>query len=264
MLFGSEGNDTVDAATASLTTIQGGVDSADGGDSIFGSTTGADLVFGNGGADTISVLDGLNTAVGGVGADSMLAGTADDRLFANEGDDTVNAGNGANSVVGGQGNDCLFTGDNNDVVIGSEGNDSIYAQLGADTLTGSSGNDTFYYFATGDQDGNGAAGGAIETITDLNWDEDFVRTVNAGTDFARNYGAAFAGQGTLASAADAAISTAYVEAGAGANEVAAQFTFGGRTFLVADEFGLGSFTDTDDTLIDITGATGTISTTHIT
>jgi serralysin len=40
--------------------------------------------------------------------------------------------------------------------------------------------------------------------------------------------------------------------------VAAQFTFGGRTYLAIDQNNLGAFADTDDLLIDITGATGTI------
>src|SRR5262245_9394388 len=43
---------------------------------------------------------------------------------------------------------------------------------------------------------------------------------------------------------------------------AAQFTFGARTYVAIDQINLGIFVDTDDLLIDITGATGTISTTH--
>src|SRR5262245_14738009 len=49
MWFGNEGNDTINGATATVVTIVGGVDSADGADSLLGSNTGADLVFGNGG-----------------------------------------------------------------------------------------------------------------------------------------------------------------------------------------------------------------------
>jgi hypothetical protein len=46
----------------------------------------------------------------------------------------------------------------------------------------------------------------------------------------------------------------------GANWVGAQFTFGGRTYLAVDQGGVqGTFTDANDILLDITGATGTIS-----
>jgi Ca2+-binding RTX toxin-like protein len=262
MLFGSEGSDTINAPNATGgATIQGGLGSDDGADSLLGGTTGNDLIFGNGGADTIDGRDGLNTAVGGLGGDSILGGTGNDAFFGNEDNDTINAGDGANSVVGGQGNDCVTTGDGADVVIGSEGDDRVSARGGADTLTGGSGNDTFLYGSPTD-DGNGAAGGAIETITDLDWAVDAIRVPAATIDFARNYGSAFTGQGTLASAADAAVSTALVEAGGGFIDVAAQFDYGGRTWLVAESFGPGSFTETQDLLIDITGATGTISTTR--
>jgi len=116
----------------------------------------------------------------------------------------------------------------------------------------------FWYNTAGD-DGNGAAGGAIETITDLNWAEDIIDTVPAG--FARNYGAAFAGQGTLASAAGAAVSTAFVES-AGGTAVAAQFTFGGHTYVAQDTIADGMLVDANDLLFDITGVTGTISSTR--
>jgi Ca2+-binding RTX toxin-like protein len=248
---------------AGAATIQGGVDSADGADSLFGTATGNDLIFGNGGADTISTEDGLNTAVGGMGGDSVLAGFADDRIFGNEGNDVINANSGADSVVGGQGNDNIGAMDGTDNVNGNEGNDTIFGGAQADTLTGGSGNDTFLYLSPFD-DGNGAAGGAIDMVTDLNWAEDNL-ALQAGpaVDFARNYGSAFTGQGTLASAAQTAVSTAFAEAASAGCNVAAQFTFGGRTYLVADVNNVGSFTDTDDLLIDITGATGTISTTRL-
>jgi len=196
-----------------------------------------------------------NTVVGGFGGDSIVGGAAGDAIFANEDSDTVNAGDGANSIVGGLGNDSIATGTGNDVVLGSEGNDYTFASLGADTLAGGSGNDAFLYGAAA-EDGNGAAGGAIETVTDLNWAEDAIDTVPVT--FGRNYGAAFTSQGTLTSAADAAVSTAFVEAGGGT--VAAQFVFGGRTFLTVDLDDDGSFLDANDLLIDITGVTGTTST----
>ena len=41
--------------------------------------------------------------------------------------------------------------------------------------------------------------------------------------------------------------------------VAAQFTFGGHTYLAIDQAGFRAFADAQDLLIDITGATGTIA-----
>ena len=43
--------------------------------------------------------------------------------------------------------------------------------------------------------------------------------------------------------------------------MAAQFTFGGRTYL-AINLATDGFSDTDDLLLDITGATGTIATSN--
>jgi hypothetical protein len=42
--------------------------------------------------------------------------------------------------------------------------------------------------------------------------------------------------------------------------VAAQFIFGGRTYLAIDQVTLGTFLDAEDLLLDITGATGAIAT----
>jgi hypothetical protein len=72
--------------------------------------------------------------------------------------------------------------------------------------------------------------------------------------FAANLGA---GTGaTLATSADNAIAAATALNG-GTNTVAAQFTFGGRSYL-AINLTVAGFLDTDDLLLDITGATGTI------
>jgi len=62
----------------------------------------------------------------------------------------------------------------------------------------------------------------------------------------------------LNTSANNAIVGAFGLAGGGANVVAAQFTFAGRTYLAIDQTNHGAFADTDDLLIDITGVTGTI------
>jgi hypothetical protein len=98
-----------------------------------------------------------------------------------------------------------------------------------------------------------------EAITDLNWAEDKFDTPIQVT-FAANMGA---GTGAdLNASANNAIAAAFALAGGGVNVVAAQFTFGGRTYVAIDQIVLGTFVDANDLLIDITGVTGTIATTN--
>jgi hypothetical protein len=69
--------------------------------------------------------------------------------------------------------------------------------------------------------------------------------------------------GNLALAATVAISSLALGGGIGGRQAAAQFTFGGRTYLaINQDTGLNTLTFDDgyDLLLDITGATGTIST----
>jgi hypothetical protein len=77
--------------------------------------------------------------------------------------------------------------------------------------------------------------------------------------FATNTGAGTGGN--LNASANNATAAAFALNG-GAGVVAAQFTFAGRTYLAIDLATFGSFLDTDDLLIDITGATGTIATSN--
>jgi len=90
----------------------------------------------------------------------------------------------------------------------------------------------------------------------VNWAEDRIDTPVAVT-FAANMGAGTGGD--LNASANNAIAAAFALNG-GAGVVAAQFTFGGRTYLAIDQATLGSFLDTDDLLLDITGVTGAIAT----
>ena len=99
----------------------------------------------------------------------------------------------------------------------------------------------------------------MEFITDVDWSADRFDTVNNVT-FAANLGAGTGG--TLAASANNAIAAAFALAGGGGAVVAAQFTFSGRTYLAIDQVTLGTFLDSDDLLLDITGVTGTIATTN--
>jgi hypothetical protein len=75
--------------------------------------------------------------------------------------------------------------------------------------------------------------------------------------FAANIGAR-TGVDLNASASNA-IAAAFALAGGGAAVVAAQLTFGGRTYLAIDQVSFGAFADDEDLLLDITGMTGSIA-----
>jgi Ca2+-binding RTX toxin-like protein len=254
-VFGNEGADTIDAAARSSATIVGGNDSADGNDLITG-TGGSDFILGNGGADTIAGAGGANTLVGGFGGDSITALAGADLIFANEANDSVVAGDGANTVFGGLGNDTITAGTGRDTIQGNEDNDTIRGGAAIDTISGGSGNDVFAYTNAGDDGDNAVGGGPVELITDVNFDGDRFLVPTAVT-FAANMGAGTGGD--LNASANNAIAAAYALAGGGTNNVAAQFTFAGRTYLAINvDATLNAFLDTGDLLLDITGATGTI------
>ena len=82
---GTAGNDGTHAS------ILGGDSSTDGGDSIE-TAAGNDLIFGNGGADTLRAFTGSNTVIGGFDADFLETLGTNDLLFGNEGNDTITPG----------------------------------------------------------------------------------------------------------------------------------------------------------------------------
>jgi Ca2+-binding RTX toxin-like protein len=266
LVFGNEGNDTVDAtANTGGLTVVGGNDSADGADSIF-TGSGSDFILGNGGNDTVVVAAGNDTAVGGFGADSILDGTSGNNLmFGNEGNDTLAAvgANGTDTVFGGLGDDSIRMTDNanaanRDTLQGNEGNDTINGNDAIDTISGGTGNDVFTYDNARDDGNNAVGGGPVEFITDLDWSVDRF-DVNNTTVLASNTGA---GTGAdLNASANNALAALYALSG-NAGQVAAQFTFAGRTYVAIDQASNGTFVDTDDLLIDITRVTGTIATSN--
>ena len=86
-LFGGNGADTITVITSSNLTTLGGNDSADGADLITAGS-GADIIFGHGGNDTINPGDGGdNTVVCGFGDDSVLSpgATSDDLVLGQSG-----------------------------------------------------------------------------------------------------------------------------------------------------------------------------------
>ena len=157
-----------------------------GSDYLLGSlTSGADLLRGFGGNDTIDAGGGADTVYGGLGDDvinggaagltdspnflrgeegndSLRGGTAFDDMHGNQGVDTLAGGDGGDWVVGGQSGDLLY-GDSfipsedsfsrfggDDLVYGNLGDDTCIGGIGADIVRGGQGNDTMAGGSGGD------------------------------------------------------------------------------------------------------------------
>jgi Ca2+-binding RTX toxin-like protein len=195
--------------------------------------------------------------VAGQANDSITGIVGNTLNFLNEGNDSLDiAGFGNHTVFGGQGNDFVFTTDGRDTIQGNEGNDTLRGHIGIDTISGGTGNDVFFYGTAADDGDNAIGGGPVEQITDLDWSVDRF-DVTGTIALASNTGA---GTGAdLNASANNALAAVFALSG-GAGQVAAQFTFAGRTYVAIDQGTNGTFADASDLLIDITGVTGTIAT----
>ncbi len=70
---------------------------------------------------------------GGIGDDTLIAGTAGSILDGSDGNDVLTGGNGADLITGGKGSDVLLGGLGNDILEGGEGRDEIKGGAGNDT-----------------------------------------------------------------------------------------------------------------------------------
>ncbi|MGR3469162.1 MAG: calcium-binding protein, partial [Shimia sp.] len=148
-VHGQEGNDTIEGN--------------DGADLLAGGGAGAEWQFIGGQwtfvpgsmatADPNWVPDGSDDEItGGSGADVLLGNAGNDTLAAGDGDDVVNGGSGDDSAHGGLGHDTLNL---------DAGNDFAVSGKDADILNGGLGNDTMY----GDYvDNNMLQGGSADTF----------------------------------------------------------------------------------------------------
>ena len=116
------------------------------------SLAGQDLVFGEGGDDSLNGNQGNDTVFGGIGNDTVRGGKDADILYGNEGldsllgdlgDDLVYGNAGQDTLRGGDGLDTLRGGKDADYLFGEVGDDFLFGDLGADTLEGGFGNDEF-------------------------------------------------------------------------------------------------------------------------
>jgi Tol biopolymer transport system component len=128
---------------------------SEGNDVLTGSSYG-DVVYDQGGDDTIRTLEGNDIVYDGKGSDTIETGDGDDEVRLQDGANRVDAGPGRDVVTtgdfaaelleqqtidGGPGDDTLTGGAAGDRISGGDGNDSILGQRGPDTIFGGAGND---------------------------------------------------------------------------------------------------------------------------
>ncbi len=99
------------------------------------------IIFGNGGNDTLlgSVLD--DDFSGGIGNDYLSGGDGNDFLLGDDGNDTLYGGNGNDSLSGGAGSDTAYGEAGTDAMYGYSGDDFLYGGDGVDTIYGGDGVD---------------------------------------------------------------------------------------------------------------------------
>lgn len=137
------GDDTSLPPIALVLDGSGGADILSGGlgDDTLHAGSGRDLLVGFGGSDTLSGGIGRDTLRGGDGHDILSGNGGRDRLFGDAGDDTL-SGNGKNDrLSGGAGRDSLDGGDGDDRLYGNGGADTLSGGRGADILNGGVGPD---------------------------------------------------------------------------------------------------------------------------
>jgi Ca2+-binding RTX toxin-like protein len=171
----SDLGNTIDATSSGPfgLTINGGL----GADTMLGSSSHADFMFGNGGNDWLD---------GGAGGDTMTGGADDDTYVVDDASDQVveDIGGGTDTVrttlasymLGFTVENLLYTGGGNftgtgnalaNRIEGNAGDDLLDGLLGADTLVGGAGDDTYRVDDAGDQVVEQAAHGTDNVVTTL-------------------------------------------------------------------------------------------------
>jgi len=234
---------------------------AEGNDTLTGGS-GNDWLLGNEGADSLNGGAGIDTLVGGTENDTYIVDSTTDTIteLTNEGTDTiqssvtfslVNVANVENLTLTGNA-DINGTGNGfNNVIKGNSGKNTLNGGAGKDTLTGGLGRDTFVY-----QNLTDSVLSNFDVITDFNatTGNDLFRVATARTGFV-NVGAV----NTLDTAGIGAKLTGTVF---GSN-FAAQFSFGQRTFVAINN-AIAGFNPDADSIIEVTGLTGILTTANFT
>ncbi len=120
-----------------------------------------DIVFADGGDDTVLGFDGNDHIETADGNDKIWAGTGNDKVVSKGGDDTVGGSTGNDTVWAGKGNDLVHGAAGHDVIAGADGNDRLWCGFGNDTAYGSTGADTIAGAAGDDEIWGGAGDDAV-------------------------------------------------------------------------------------------------------
>lgn len=105
---------------------------------------GDDSAFGGLGNDLIEGGEGKDTLLGGEGRDTLIGGEHNDSIQGGNGNDKINGGLGNDALEGGSGQDRIVGDSNDDTIDGGAGNDRIYGGSENDLLDGGAGNDLLY------------------------------------------------------------------------------------------------------------------------
>ncbi|PPD45290.1 MAG: calcium-binding protein [Methylobacter sp.] len=152
VLFGDNGDDAL-FGDVGADELQGGFGndrlSGEGwNDKLFGQT-GNDTLWGGDGDDILvgfTASNELKQSLSGTETDNdtLYGGNGNDNLFGDLGNDTLDGGSGNDFVDGWHGDDKAFGGDGNDQLTGSYGNDQLVGEAGEDNLFGQTGNDKLW------------------------------------------------------------------------------------------------------------------------
>jgi uncharacterized protein YjiK len=164
----------------------------------------------------------------------------------NNGENTLTGNDGDDNFNGLNGDDKLFGNGGNDILLGGNGDDLLVGGRGADLLTGGKGEDTFRYTSFSDSLLTG-----FDRITDFQIGTD---RLDGPTAVRANNVAKL---GVVGSLTQADISAVLTNSSFGANR-AATFRFGSQTFLALND-GIAGFQSSSDSIIEITGFSGSLN-----
>lgn len=206
----------------------------------------ADVIFGSGHSYHMTLQNGL------VAAGEMLSFyanglTASDTLWISATHLTA----GSVYFQGGEGTDRL---------IGGAGDDGLEGRTGHDTMTGGAGNDIFYFGGAAD-----STGATFDRITDFDASNEHLR-LNLGVTVASIDSAVT--MGALSTTNVDAKLTAEIDSSHLHAHDAVLFTptsgnLSGHTILIVDANGMAGYQAGADYVIDVTGMTGTLSTSSL-
>jgi Ca2+-binding RTX toxin-like protein len=159
-------------------------------------------------------------------------------------------GAGADILTGGAGNDLIRTNAGNDQLNGGAGNDTLRGGLGADRISGGLGSDTFDYTAVAESTGT-----SYDTLIGFDFASDKINLPGSVTGWSGHVM-----QGSLSSGSfDADLAVALSSQLESSNAIlftASQGTFSGRSFLIVDADGDGTYQAGADYVFELVNSTG--------